>query len=247
MRRSSVLPQLDHPSPTPTPLPGRPRAPNALIKVSSTETQFLEAYTNSRQVAEKKAFPSKLFVVVLKFVLIRLPFSSSSRRRLSRPFVFNNIFIFHFLLFIFIFIFIFVFNYSSSSWPGPQARLNRLLSSPCRVSSPFAGGPATTENPRSPPIPSDCSLSRWRRSFTRRSPRLEGALVSRQRSEEPPPSNPPKDWKEFSFLTVVESCSLSICSGCVRVAEEERSRVLVPTGSGERGGEQKEQQSLKTG
>ena len=53
---------------------------------------------------------------------------------------------------------------------------------------------------------------------------LEGALVSCQRSEEPPPSNPPKDSKGSSFLTVVESCSLSICSGCVRVAEEEHSK-----------------------
>ena len=116
MHRSSVHPQLDHLSPTPTPPPGRQRAPNALIKVSSTETQFPEVYTYSRQVAEKKAFPSKLFVVVLKFVLIRLPFSSSSRRKLSKPFVFNNIFIFNFLLFIFNFIF--VFNYNSSSWRG---------------------------------------------------------------------------------------------------------------------------------
>ena len=57
----------------------------------------------------------------------------------------------------------------------------------------------------------------------------------------------PKGLEGILVLNRVESCSLSICSGCVRVAEEERSRVLVPTGSGERGGEQKEQKSLKTG
>ena len=76
---------------------------------------------------------------------------------------------------------------------------------------------------------------------------LEGALVPRPRSEEPPPSNPPKDSKGSSFLTVVESCSLSICSGCVRVAEEERSRVLVPTGSGERGGRTERKEKFKNG
>ena len=60
MHRSSVHPQLDHLSPTPTPPPGRQRAPNALIKVSSTETQFPEVYTYSRQVAEEESIPEQI-------------------------------------------------------------------------------------------------------------------------------------------------------------------------------------------
>ena len=163
------------PPPPPNP-PGRRRTQGVLKRVSPTETQFTKFCRSQRQVAEEekhsRANRSSSFSNLFSFVFRSVPHLGGNSQDLSSSITSSS-----------------STSYSSSSssssssttvhrrGQAPQARLNRLRSSPCRVSSPFVGGPATTGNPRSPPIPSDCSLSRWRRSFTRRSPRLEGALV----------------------------------------------------------------------
>ena len=147
------------PSSPPTPPPGRQRARDVLIKVSLTGMQFhkvLQVSTaGSRRRNHSRADCSSSFSHSFSIVLFSVHHQGEDPRYSSSS---TNRYL-HLQLLLFHLQFHLRLQLQFIVVAGLPKHVEFASDLRSVVSSPFAGEPATIENPRSSPLSSDCSLS----------------------------------------------------------------------------------------